>query len=594
MIRGTFVRFCTKPRAKAFVTLLLLLYSLLRVSSLCAQEEKVLVIGASSGWSAAETRVQVTEIPALRPFPVLALSSAWTGEPGRGAAESAAFENAVFSNAARQDILALYEAYRNFPADESAMDLALSFDQSRPADYRDAAGRYRVEVSPALQAAAGRWARYGSGAALFTGVGTREEGAPLRISPERGLFSPGRGMRDFSIEFWLYPNNLENGEQLLAWTAVLPGKTETIQRIFCETVRNRIRWTFHNFFTAPGGPDPALSISFETRKSLVPRTWTHHLVRYDADTGLLEYLVNGEPENAAYTTLSGREGGDVYTPYPGRDGFFVLGGRYSGLMDEFRIYREAAGVPGRGFPAAAGRGSPELPDLAKFPQSGGRFETRTLDLGEPGTTVLRLEASGGRYTAGSAGRRPIRNSYEGKSNFRFADDSAVQFFFRAGEEPYRFENSPWVPVTPGTALTGIRGRYLQLAAAFYPSGDCETGPYLEEIRVVYESNEAPYPPSLVTARALDGAVELNWRPSPDSDTAGYVVYYGTSGGVYYGEGAIQGGSPIDVGRRTSLRLDGLKNGVLYFFAVAAYDGSGVPHVGTFSKEVTARPLRTNE
>jgi hypothetical protein len=565
---------------------------LLRVSSLRAQEEKVLVIGASSGWSAAENRVQVTEIPTLRPFPVMALSSAWTENSGSGADE----------NPVRQNVTALYGAYRNFPAAESAVDLSLSFDQSSPSDYRDARGRYRIEVSPTLQGAAGRWARYGSGAALFAGVTAREEGAPLRLSPERGLFSPGRGMRDFSVEFWLYPNNLENGEQILAWTAVLPGKNETLQRIFCEALRNRIRWTFQNFFAAPGGPDqnPALSISLETRKSLVPRTWTHHLVRYDADTGLLEYLVDGEIENAAYTTLSGQEGGDIYTPYPGRDGFFVLGGRYSGLMDEFRIYRETIGAPGHGAPGrgtadTASRGSLELPDLARFPKSGGRFETRTLDLGEPGTTIRRLEASGGRYTAGAAGRRPVRNIYEGKGDFRFSDDSTVQFFFKAGEEPYRFDRIPWIPVTPGAELSDrIRGRYIQLAAAFYPGRDRETGPYLEEIRIVYESNEAPYPPSLVTAKALDGAVELNWRPSPDSDTTGYMVYYGTSSGVYYGEGAVQGESPVDAGGRTSLRLEGLKNGVLYFFAVAAYDGSGGLHAGKFSKEVTARPLRTSE
>jgi hypothetical protein len=561
------------------------LYTLLRVSSLRALEEKVLVIGASSGWSAAENRVQVTEIPVLRPFPVLALSSARPEHAENGAAETPA----------RQDIPALYEAYRNFPADESAVDFSLSFDQASPSEYRDARGRYRVETSPALQGAAGRWARYGSGAALFAGVTDREEGVPLRISPERGIFSPGRGMRNFSIEFWLYPNNLENGEQILAWTAVLPGKNETLQRIFCEAVRNRIRWTFQNFFIAPGGPDqhPALVISRETRKSLVPRTWTHHLVRYDADTGLLEYLVDGEPENAAYTTLSGREGGDVHTPYPGRDGFFVLGGRYSGLMDEFRIYREA--IPGRGNPDTGTRGFLEMPDPAKFPKSGGRFETRTIDLGEPGTTVLRLEASGGRYTAGTAKRRPVRNIYEGKGDFRFSDDSTIQFFFKAGEDPYQFNRAPWIPVTPGTELSGrIRGRYIQLAAAFYPGRDCETGPYLEEIRIIYESNEAPYPPSLVTAKALDGAVELNWRASPDSDTTGYMVYYGTSSGVYYGEGAVQGGSPVDAGKRTSLRLEGLKNGVLYFFAVAAYDGSGGLHAGKFSKEVTARPLRTSE
>ncbi|MDR1506459.1 MAG: hypothetical protein LBI67_05090 [Treponema sp.] len=570
---------------------------MLRVSSLQAEGEAVFVIGASSGWDAAKNRVQVTEIPGLRPFPVLALSSEQTENPKSGAPGV---------SEARQDIQALYGAYRNYSAGEDAVDLALSFDEPSPAAYRDTRGRYLVSVSPSLQRADGRWARHGAGAALFTGVAGREESAPLRLSPVRGIFSSaagsGGGMRDFSIEFWLYPNNLENGEQILAWTAALPGVEEVSQRIFCEAVRNRIRWTFHHFFASPGGRNQpsSLSISLETRKGLVPRTWTHHLIRYNAGTGLLEYLVNGEIENVAYTTLSGREGGDVYTPRPGREGFFVLGGRYSGLMDEFRIYSTGVSSPGWTLdanPDTAGRASLELPDLAKFPKSGGRFETRTLDLGEPGSMVRSLEVSGGRFTAGQAGRQPLRNMYEGKGDFRFADNSTVQFFLRAGEEPYHLENIPWTPVIPGTDLSGrIQGRYIQLASAFYPSGDCETSPYLEEIQVVYESNEAPYPPSLVTARALDGAVELNWRSSPDSDTTGYLVYYGVSSGVYYGEGALQGESPIDAGRRNALRIEGLKNGVLYFFAVASYDGNArtALHPGKFSKEVTARPLRINE
>jgi hypothetical protein len=130
-----------------------------------------------------------------------------------------------------------------------------------------------------------------------------------------------------------------------------------------------------------------------------------------------------------------------------------------------------------------------------------------------------------------------------------------------------------------------------VAVAFYPSGDCSTSPYLEELQIVYNSNEAPYPPSLVTARALDGAVELSWRVSPDEDVRGYLVYYGTSSGVYYGQGAVLGASPLDVGNRTSLRIEGLQNGTLYFFAVVAYNGTGLRSDGKFSREVSARPLR---
>jgi hypothetical protein len=89
-------------------------------------------------------------------------------------------------------------------------------------------------------------------------------------------------------------------------------------------------------------------------------------------------------------------------------------------------------------------------------------------------------------------------------------------------------------------------------------------------------------------------VELSWRASPGADISGYLVYYGSSGGEYFGEDAGLGKSPINVGNRTSVRIDGLKNGVLYYFAVAAYDRMDPSYAGTFSREVSARPLRMIE
>ncbi|MDR1618118.1 MAG: fibronectin type III domain-containing protein [Treponema sp.] len=153
---------------------------------------------------------------------------------------------------------------------------------------------------------------------------------------------------------------------------------------------------------------------------------------------------------------------------------------------------------------------------------------------------------------------------------------------------------------PGTDLPDIfRGRYVQLAADFYPSGDGEISPYLEEIRLVYRPDEPPLPPTQLRALARDGEVQLDWKPGPDGDIQGYLVYYGTVKGEYFGNDAMQGPSPIDAGARTGLRIGGLKNGVLYHFAVAAYDRKGAGdagpyHAGEFSREVSARPLRMAE
>jgi hypothetical protein len=172
----------------------------------------------------------------------------------------------------------------------------------------------------------------------------------------------------------------------------------------------------------------------------------------------------------------------------------------------------------------------------------------------------------------------------------------VQFFIRTADSPYFYAGDEnWQPFVPGSDLSGkFLGRFVQLAAEFYPSGDGESAPYLDGIRVVYMKNNPPLPPSLVTAIPGDGEVELSWRESPDRDVSGYLVYYGTSRGEYFGEGAKQGISPINVGKRTSVRIEGLKNGTLYFFAVSAYDREDPSAVGEFSREVSVRPLRMTQ
>jgi hypothetical protein len=77
---------------------------------------------------------------------------------------------------------------------------------------------------------------------------------------------------------------------------------------------------------------------------------------------------------------------------------------------------------------------------------------------------------------------------------------------------------------------------------------------------------------------------------------GYLVYYGTEKDQYFCTDALPGASPIDAGMKNSLFIDGLKNGVLYYFRVSAYDrrnpgDSQAFHAGEFSREVSARPLK---
>jgi len=406
------------------------------------------------------------------------------------------------------------------------------------------------------------------------------------------LFSPGNNIRDFSLEFWLHPLNMENGEQILQWVSDRPIRPYqrvpaaaaaldfAFQRILVMSSRNRLQWTFTNFFSSPDRAT-SIDVTLSGVTPLVPRTWSHHLIRFDAETGMLEYLVNGRPEAIVHVTSTGRERGEVYTPITGENGSFILGGNFTGMMDEFRIH-------GSFVPGATTR---------RYPLGGGRIETRAIDLGPGNNQVLMLEASGGRASV-----RDARASTEFRRNgrFRFADDSEMQFFIRASNNPFRWD-SPWQSVTPGQDIAGsVVGRYVQLAVDFYPSADGETSPYLEEVSIVFLRDEPPLPPTRLVAVAMDGAVHLTWRHSPNRNTQGYLIYYGTTDNEFFGEGASLGPSPISVGMRNSVVIEGLQNGTLYFFRVAAYsslgsnhllDESVSPHVGEFSNEARARPLR---
>lgn len=74
------------------------------------------------------------------------------------------------------------------------------------------------------------------------------------------------------------------------------------------------------------------------------------------------------------------------------------------------------------------------------------------------------------------------------------------------------------------------------------------------------------------ADALD--VTLAWDPST-STVDGYRVHYKADdqgGPPYDGTGALEGNSPVTVGKATGFTLHGLDPGRIYYFAVTAYIG----------------------
>ena len=209
--------------------------------------EKVLKLGGENGWGSVKTRKNITEIEKIRPNSVLALSSAMkTNDP--------------------------------------SLDMAISFDESDSRLFSDKTGHYVVSASDAVHAAQGKSARLGRGAALFYGSQTvvyspNSENGPLRITPKPAgaLFSGGRNLGSWSIEFWLYPSVMETGDEIVTWSAVMRksgsgSSVQNYQNIKLTAVRNKLSWDFSQFFTWPNN-DQSADIRLMAGDLLVPRKW---------------------------------------------------------------------------------------------------------------------------------------------------------------------------------------------------------------------------------------------------------------------------------------------------------------------------------
>jgi hypothetical protein len=397
-------------------------------------------------------------------------------------------------------------------------------------------------------------AAMGPASAAFTGA---QAGIALR-TPPGSLFAKGAAWEDFTIEFWLYPATMANGESILSWEGTLrDGSARVAQRIRVRLSERRLAWDLAELFVLPSGK--RLPVRLEGTRQLLPRTWHHHLLRFDAAGGILEYLLDGVPEAIAWVTSSGREGGDPAAVRTGREqaGPVVLGAGFTGFLDELRVSRRFV----------------EEPVLQRFLGRTGTAVSQVIDLGYSGTRIARIE------TVASA-----------------PADSAVEISYQVSDtwtDPRILRSeTDWVPLPPSGELGDTaRGRYVQVRAELFPDGTRTRSPRLSSIRIVTEPNIPPVPPAGLSAQPGNGMVTLSWRKSTEPGVKGYLVYYGSSPHTYLGTDATPGDSPVDAGNVPRIEIGGLSNGSLYYFAVVAYDGSEPRQQSGFSAEVSARPSR---
>jgi len=450
-------------------------------------------------------------------------------------------------------------AASEYTADEDT-DLLVHFDDR----LKDEASRYKVAQAPSPVQRG--FAALGGGSAVFRG----ENPLVLQATSD-ALFAPGRGWGDFTLEFWLYPSKVEDGETILEWQGgrTSSGTFETQDfRVSFEGAR--LVWTLQNLFaTSPALP--AVTIEVKGESVLIPKQWHHHLLRYRASTGLLEYLVDGRTEGLVHATPSGTEDGRPLAAVLGAQtrGDLVLGSKYNGALDELRLSRVWIEEP---------QTDRFVADFA----TKGTAISRIFDLRFPDSTVQSVKAR-----AFTEGNSALIWSY------RMAETIRYQWTFSGDTtkslSPAEAEQDSWTRFQPGQDLSRLaKGRYLQLRIDLLPSGTGTETPRVNEIVVTTLPNPPPPAPTGVELIPGDGQLTVRWKPVLQGSVQGYLVFFGPRPGQTQGTVSTQGTSPLDAGKTTQIVLTGLANDQIYYVSVAAYRSTAVSVV---SPEIAARPQR---
>lgn len=429
-------------------------------------------------------------------------------------------------------------------------DLLLDFENFKGGTFSDLSGRYSVESNSLVSSSKSIMGRR---AAL-----SRGNGNGIVLSGKRGsVFGTKNHSGSFSIAFWMCPATLENGEVVFEWhSSRIVDDYILFQKIECAFINNRAVWMFMNVFD--GGSFKNGEVQLESYTMLIPDKWTRHEISYDEESGLLEYRIDGKVESMQFITESGREGSTIFQPVFGEVAPITICPSFVGLIDDFTISR-----------SVTDSSNPKNVNYERFKIDGGSFVTKPI-----ATTPA-----------------SVLNSISVIETV--PPQTEIRYYVRAGENYFGWnEQLPeWKQVKNGEEISGVSGRYFQVAAELFPDGGGKKTPSVTEIEVNYSQTPLPAPPLKLRAAAKDGGVDLSWNFSVDENAGGYYVYYGNRPGEYLGMDADQGPSPIKVQDVSQFTLTGLKNGAIYYFAVSTYSSVDDHINGRLSNEVYARPGR---
>lgn len=480
-------------------------------------------------------------------------------------------------------------------------DLVLSFNRPSASLSRDDTGSYEIREA-SYELARERGVMGGGGAFFF------KRDHRVEVQAARRLWLGNcTDLGSFTIECRVFPTTLADGGIIFSNIGYGSGKRSGIELV----IKNRrIAARLLRVFTNAEGR--RIDASLSGGPPLSANRWHHLALSFDRISGKLALLVEGREREVVYASESGEPFNGVFAPsFICEDlPVAVVGKNFYGIIDELRISHRHIEDLRRETDIA----------LKNYRETGIIDRLPVNREGVVTSPVYEFPLTGTRITNFEWEETLPRDSFIW-TELRISDD----LFERNGEELKWFrivnrQRNIYLKKVDGLFL---RGRYYQWRAHLIASPDGRNAPVLGPVSLQYQLDQAPRAPLFVErAGAGDASVRLRWKKNAEHDILGYRLYYGVHSRRYDGVIGTIGGRRItnemnggknfieveltnevieenmtrDAQRYLSYPL--LKNNVLYYFAVRAYDSyrpdTKYNHESELSEEISIRPFAGSE
>jgi hypothetical protein len=484
-------------------------------------------------------------------------------------------------------------------SDPVLSDLTLSFN-SKQMSAADDSKMYRIQYTSFKFY--DKSDASGSGAAYFY----KSEDYIKLLSAENTWSTNSDDLGSFTIEFRLQPSSFK--DNAIIYQRV--GYSDGIKNGIEITLQDRkIQTSFYNLFYDERGKRS--SISFLTPQTLKANQWYYFSLSFNRTNGLLSVVLDDVEQYSRYLTSDMTRSGTVLIPAFTKNDVpeIIIGKEYTGLLDEFRISYTS------------------FNDLTEITST---VDKKYIDV----KANNRLPANSEGVVTSSIYEFPHTGTMIKKFSWNqtLQKNSFIWFEIRLSDNRFdQFHKNPrWYRITNNQLNIYLhkqennglylRGKYLQWRAHLISSPDGKYSPVLGPVKIEFEIDNPPVPPlGLEVIETGDKYVILRWKKNVDHDIAGYYIYYGIKNREYDGKIYQINSSKIvntdedfvqtklenyiieenrKIDDSSILTYPLLKNNVLYFFSVTAYDtyrqGTKYNHESDFSVEVNARPFAGSE